>query len=940
MLDLPTGTVTFLFTDIQGSTRLWQSYPHKMKEALACHDTILREAIEANNGRVFKTVGDSFCAVFDTAMDGLKAALSAQLSINSKKWDLPGPLMVRMALHTGEAEERDQDYYGPALNRVSRLQSIGHGGQTLVSMVTAELIRDMLPEDVSLKDLGDCSLKDLTRPETIFQLVHPDIPSEFPPLKSLDMHPHNLPVQTTQLIGREKELEAVTKMLLDENARIVTLTGTGGIGKTRLGLQVAAELIELFKHGVFFVDLVPISDPGLLASVIAQTLKVRETGGRPLLDVVKDYLCDKHILLLLDNFEQIMEAELQVVQLLSACPGVRILVTSREPLHVRGEKVFIVPPLQLPEAGQPHLLPVSELSHYEAVCLFIESAAAIKRDFQVTSQNAPAVAEICIRLDGIPLAIELAAARIKLLPPQAILKRLDHRLRLLTAGAHDLPARQQTLRATIDWSYDMLDTAHQMLFRTLAVFAGGFTIEAAEALCSITGTAALDVFNGVESLLDKNLLLLEEILAWEPRFRMLETIREYGMERLLESSEEERVRQKHAEYYLVLAEAAEPKLNAPEQGIWLDRLHIEHDNIRAALQWFTKKKDGEAELRLTGELWRFWQIRGYLTEGRERLKKALTDGLDAPDSLRARALMGAGNLSQLQGDYDQSIILLEDSLAIFQKIGDQLGIAMVYRELGLTYWHLGRLEQAHDYYNEGWKKAHELGEKLLSAMNLLGLGLINWMEGNLEKAQSQFEESQRIFVDVGDRRHEAKAICNLGIIFYEMRDMEKAETYFLKALEIQEEIGDVDDLRNVYNDLGYLYYKIKDYTQAIHYYVKLDQLVQDIGDRRMKSTACSGLSEVYLAMGDTAQALEYAQNALQEVQDIGTGIELGVSCRVLGDVWLASGKPDKARDFFERSIPLLVEARDNEELEKARKGHKRSVSLIKSAKPIKIKRRE
>ncbi|MBA7646699.1 Photosystem I assembly protein Ycf3 [subsurface metagenome] len=940
MPDLPTGTVTFLFTDIQGSTRLWQSYPHKMKEALACHDTILREAIEANNGRVFKTVGDAFCAVFDTAMNGLKAALSAQLSINSKKWDLPGPLMVRMALHAGEAEERDQDYYGPALNRVSRLQSIGHGGQTLVSMVTAELIRDMLPEDVSLKDLGDCSLKDLTRPETIFQLVHPDIPSEFPPLKSLDMHPHNLPMQTTQLIGREKELEAVTKMLLDENARIVTLTGTGGIGKTRLGLQVAAELIEFFKHGIFFVDLVPISDPGLLASVIAQTLKVRETGGRPLLDVVKDYLCDKHILLLLDNFEQIMEAELQVVQLLSACPGVRVLVTSREPLHVRGEKIFLVPPLQLPEAGQHHLLPVRELSQYEAVRLFIETAAAIKRDFQVTSQNAPAVAEICIRLDGIPLAIELAAARIKLLPPQAILKRLDHRLGLLTAGAHDLPARQQTLRATIDWSYDMLDTAHQMLFRTLAVFAGGFTIEAAEALGSITGTAALDVFNGVESLLDKNLLLLEEILAWEPRFRMLETIREYGMERLLESSEEERVRQRHAEYYLLLAEAAEPKLNAPKQGMWLDRLHIEYDNIRAALKWFTQKKDGEAELRLTGALWRFWEVRGYLTEGRDKLKKALEDGPDAPDRLRARALLGAGDLSRQQGDYDQSIILLEDSLALFQNIGDQLGVAMVYREIGRTYWHLGRLEQAHDYYTEGWKKAHELGEKLLSAMNLLGLGLINWMEGNLEKAQSQFEESRRIFVDVGDRRHEAKAINNLGIICYEMRDMEKAEAYFLKALEIQEEIGDAEDLRWSYNNLGYLYYRLGDYTQAVNYYEQLRQLLKDTGDKRMSSTALSGLSEVYLAMGDTAQALKYAQNALQEVQDIGTGIELGVSYRVLGEVWLTSGKPDKARDFFERSIPLLEVARDNEELEKARKGYEKAVSLIKSAKPIKIKRRE
>ncbi|GAH27012.1 unnamed protein product, partial [marine sediment metagenome] len=320
--------------------------------------------------------------------------------------------------------------------------------------------------------------------------------------------------------------------------------------------------------------------------------------------------------------------------------------------------------------------------------------------------------------------------------------------------------------------------------------------------------------------------------------------------------------------------------------------------------------------------------RGYLTEGRERLKKALTHGLDAPESLRARALLGAGNLSRVQGDYDQSIILLEDSLTLFQKTGDQYGIAMVYKELGRNYYHLGRLENARVYYSKGWKQAHELGEKLLSARNLLGLGLINWMEGNMEKAQSQFEESRHIFVEAQNRRDEAGAISNLGIICAEMGDMEKAKTYFLKAMEIQEEIGDVDNLRNVYNNLGYLYYKLGDYTQSVHYYKKLRQLAQDAGDRRMNSTAYSGLADVYLAMGDTARALKYAQNALDEVQNIGTGIEMGVSLRVLGEVWMASGKPDQAREFFEKSIPLLEEARDSEELEKARRGYKQVISLI------------
>lgn len=721
MTELPTGTVTFLFTDIEGSTGRWERQPEAMRVALAQHDALIRAAIQAHEGHVVKTMGDAFHAAFARAPDGLAAALDAQSQLQAEPWGDIGPLRVRMALHTGVTEERGGDYYGPALNRAARILSAGHGGQVLLSQVTYELVRDTAPTGTALTDLGEHRLKDLIRPERIFQASDLALKTEFPPLRTLDLHPNNLPVQSAPLIGRERVIQEVSDLLARDDVRLVTLTGPGGIGKTRLALQVAAEMVGAYPEGVYAVELAPISDPGLVASEIAQTVSVMPRSDRPLLDSLIERLKNRRLLLLLDNFEQILAAASVVDSLLRSCPTLTIIVTSRAPLQIRSEHEFPVPPLTLPVAGRP--LTAEALSQYEAVALFIERAAAIRPDFTVTNANAPAVAEICARLDGLPLAIELAAARIRLLPPEALLTRLGQSLDLLRGGRRDLPSRQQTLRSAIGWSFDLLRPPEQQLFRRLGVFIGGFTIEAVEAVCDPEGDLELDILDGMGSLVDASLVRRDQTVGGEPRFGMLETIREYAVERLEESVDVTALRRRHADYFTAWAQSAEPELRGPRQVTWLDRLQADHDNGRSALTWALDEDHApQVALRLATALAWFWFIRGHLDdlgrlEAAIRACSVLTDDAYIVRT-RARGLYMLAWIGRSWNDPPRTVALCEESVDLFRSINDRAGTAASLTELGQLLRDARDYPRARSVAEEGLAMAREVGDRTQVAFAL------------------------------------------------------------------------------------------------------------------------------------------------------------------------------------------------------------------------------
>jgi predicted ATPase/class 3 adenylate cyclase/DNA-binding CsgD family transcriptional regulator len=829
----PTGTVTFLFTDIQGSTKLWEHNVPAMQSALARHNQILQNVIEARGGHVFKTVGDAFCAAFPDAPSALEAALEAQRALSAEEWgDEIGLLRVRMALHTGSAEARGGDYFGPPVNRVARLLSAGHGGQTLLSLATQELVRDELPQGAELKDLGERRLKDLFRPERVFQLVDPDLPASFPTLRTLDARLNNLPVQPTPLVGREREVTEVCARLRRPDVRLLTLTGPAGTGKTRLGLQAAAERLDEFEGGAFFVALAPVSDPDLVASTIAGPLGVVESGEQPLEESLKDHLRTKELLLLLDNFEQVLEAAPLVGELLAACPRVKVLATSRTVLRVYGEHEYVVPPLGLPDPSR--LPPIERLTEYEAVRLFVERAVAAKADFAVTNANAPAVAEICVRLDGLPLAIELAAARIKLLPPNAMLERLGSRLKLLRGGARDLPERQRTLRGAIEWSHDLLDEGERALFARLSVFSGGRTLEAVEAVCDAEGDLPVDVLDGVSSLLDKSLVRQEEGPEGVPRFVMLETIHEYALERLQERGEAEATRRAHAEYFLALAEESEPELKGPDQVKWLERLEVEHDNLRAALSWALGGEDSELGLRLASALSLFWEARGHFNEGVRWFEEALAKGGATASRARAGALNGLGSILRTQGileraeacseealvlceelaypegianslaqlgliaefrnDVARATTLLEESLTVAQQSGYQKGVPGVLMSLAWIACDGGDIDGAQQMWGEVLEMAREQGDHSGVSHSLFFMGYTELARGNQQRAEMLLEESLAISRRLGQKWIVAGCLGSLGIAATLRGDPRRAKTLIKQGLALNLELGTKSDI--------------------------------------------------------------------------------------------------------------------------------------------------
>jgi predicted ATPase/class 3 adenylate cyclase len=853
--NLPSGTVTFLFTDIEGSTRLWEQHPQAMVGALARHDQIMRQAIAAEAGVVYKVIGDAFQAAFTTAPAACAAALTAQRALANEAWGAVGAVPVRMALHTCAAVPEDGDYRTGALNRLGRLLGAVHGEQIVLSRSSADLARETLPPDVTLRDLGERRLRDL-RPEPVYQLVAPDLPADFPPLKTLDRHPHNLPAQSTVLIGRETAIASVCAVLTRADVRLVTLTGPGGTGKTRLALQAAAQLLEQFSDGVWFVNLAPISDPSLVAATIAQALSVRSSGAQLLLDQLKEYLREKHILLLLDNFEQVVEAAPLVGELLTAAPELKVLSTSREILHLHGEKEVPVLPLEVPNLKR--LPPLAALAQYAAVELFVARAQDVQHDFALSDESAPAVAEICYRLDGLPLAIELAAARIKLLAPQALLGQLGDRLRLLTGGARDLPARQQTLRRTIDWSYHLLDVSEQTLFQRLGVFAGGCSLEAVEAVCSASherlGEPAIDALDGLTALVDKSLVRQEAGADGAPRFTMLETIREYALERLVASGEEAPLRQRHALYYLTLAERAEPLLQGAEQLAWVHRLEAEYDNLRAVLAWsqVTANYAGDVGLRLAAALWLFWwMFGGHLSEGWEQLTRMLAQAeATAPTAAHARALFGVGLLAGAQGDFALARACLTESHTFSRTIGYLQGVAYARFGLGHVAWLQAEYGTARTLCAESLTLFRELGERWPIALSLFFLASAELYLDAYERAVPLLEESLQLFRELGDQLWYGHVLLERGYAARLQGDNAGAAARYAKSLDLFQDLGNMWGIAAVQLSLGYLALAQGDAPRAAAYFAESLARYRELGHQEGISVCLAGSAG---AMGSIGQ---------------------------------------------------------------------------------------
>ncbi|MGH2653800.1 MAG: adenylate/guanylate cyclase domain-containing protein [Actinomycetota bacterium] len=785
MADLPTGTVTFLFTDIEGSTRLLQTLGERWPGILEDHNRLLREAIRGSGGIDVHTEGDSFFAVFRSAAASVSAAVAAQRALIGYLWPRDVTVRVRMGIHTGEGAVGGDDYVGLDVHRAARIAAAGHGGQVLISAATAELVRVDLPGDVGLRDLGEHRLKDLARPERIYQLTIDGLPGEFPHIRSLET-PTNLPAQRTSFVGREREVAMVTDLL--RGPGLLTLTGAGGSGKTRLALQAARELLHAYPDGVFFVDLAPITDPRLVPSSIADAIGVKAEGPRPVLDTLRGQLRDREVLLVLDNFEQVVEAASVASDLLDAAPRLRILVTSREPLHIAGEQELAVPPMALPDAQETR--GPDDLMQCESVALFVERAAAVDARFRLTESNLQAVAELCHRLDGLPLAIELAASRVKLLSPGAILDRLGRRLDLLTGGPVDLPARQRTLREAIGWSHDLLEESERVALRRLSVFAGGWTLEGAEVVANPGGERGGDGLEVLSSLVDKSLVRRVPTGEGEVRFGMLEVIREFGAEQLESAAEDQETGDRYASFFLEAAEAAEPHFRGLERKRWLDQLELEHDNLRAALRRAIDASHADVGLRLVAALWRFWHLHGHLAEGRRWAEEVLAlPGSSERSAERARAMTALGGLAYWMEDVPATRRAYEEALAMARELGDRRMEAEGIYNLAYVPAYEGDIPGAAKMIERAAAMFEELEMPRGTADCLWILGIVARLQGDIPRSRTLAEESLRLHRRAGDLFGVTDALHTLGRTALAEGDLDTAAESFLEALANDQQVG-------------------------------------------------------------------------------------------------------------------------------------------------------
>ncbi|MBI2301309.1 MAG: tetratricopeptide repeat protein, partial [Armatimonadetes bacterium] len=845
---LPAGTVTFLFTDIEGSVRLWEADPESMRAALARHDEILHDAVAARGGFVFKTMGDAFCAAFTDAAQALAAAAAAQLAILGETFAGGTPVRVRMALYTGEAEAAGGDYFGPPVNRCARLLGVAHGEQIVLASGTAEAMEGRLPAGITLRSLGTHQLRDLPHPEEVLQLLHPGLPADFPPLRALAALTHNLPYQATSFVGRERDL-AHAESLLSET-RLLTITGIGGVGKTRLAVELGFDLLPAWPDGVWFVGLGTVSEPTLVAPTAVAALGLKEQRQESLLDTLCNALRGKRLLLLLDNCEHLVDAVAEVVSaLLRRCPDVRVVATGREALRAEGELAWQVPVLAVPDdVGLP-----AHLADYEAVQLFVDRARGADPAFALDERNAAAVGEICRRLDGIPLAIELAATRTAVLTPQQLVRRLDDRFGVLTSGRRGAEARQQTLRATIDWSYDLLSPAEQVLLGRVSVFAGGFELEAVG--------AAPGVLDDLAGLVQKSLVFTRP-RADELRYDLPETVRSYAAEKLQESGEADAARYRHAVWFTALVAQGADLLGNRQAG-WFDDLEREHANLRAAADRLLAS-DPPAGAELVLRLRRYWEVRGVWSEGREWYARVLAADVALPVERRADLLLAAGTLARFQGDLGEARSMAEEarttslagaylrgvggglndlgtvalihgdlsgaralyqaSLAARERDRDERGAAVALHNLGMVAYHEADYAAAQALYERSLAMTRSSGDWFMVAQTLNNLGIVYHARARYEEARVRHQESLELRRELGDRSGVATSLHNLATVAQEQGDNAAARALYEQAMQVHEETGNRAYLANTLNNLGNMAYDEREVAVALAHFERAQAL--------------------------------------------------------------------------------------------------------------------
>lgn len=888
---IPSGKVTFLFTDIEGSTKLAQKNSEAYISALDKHHEILYDVIDSNNGFVFKIVGDSFCCAFGNTEDAVKAAINCQLKLNSTDWD-DMTIKVRMGIHSGEAEFIDKDYSGyVTLSRSSRIMSIAHGGQILLTQEVYENIKDNTDLKISFRDFGKRKLKDIIIPEHVYQILSDDLPSEFAPLKSQDARQNNLPSSVSEFIGRKKEIEEIKELFT--NTRLITLTGAGGTGKTRISIQIALEMIDEFENGVWLIELSPVTDPELIVKEISNILNLKEDPGIDNLVALKEFLKEKSILLIIDNCEHLLLGCAQIAEtLLSYCPKLKILSTSREPFNINGENIYRIPPLSMPENIQNESF--ETLAEYESVKLFLDRAASIKPDFILTGDNIYTVAELCKKLDGIPLAIELASKRVNVLKVEDILKRLDDRFKLLSSGNSTALPRQKTLKALIDWSYDLLNPNEQLLLQRLAVFTGGWTLEASEEICSDENIDQYEILDLMDSLYNKSLIYYKESND-KGRYGILESIRFYALEKLSDNSD---YFQKHLNYFLNLSSFSKHKGKGMKQLEWLNIMCSEQDNIRGNIQWAIKNNPEDA-VRIVINAYDFWNYKGYLKEGFDTSVKVLNSVEISDKKLKADLLLKIAIFCYEQGKFPELEKFSDEALNLYREIDDKLGIVETLNELGQKSFiemesvkavklyeealelskeinakeglattlynlsfpvnNLGDKQRSISLKEEALNIARELKNEHLTAQILLSLSVaLTRNSGDIKKAALYSEESL-----INSRKIDDKYLISVNLVHladlklnYDDPNFEEAEYILLEAYKISKDHGYNMNLFPIRIHLGELYIQTKNFDAAMKIYMEYINERHKAGGDFFINNLIAGVGRILFEKKDFIPALK------------------------------------------------------------------------------------